>query len=143
MRKVAAILALVSLSIFAWTQEKVEDFRGIDWGTARSAFDFEENLISKGATESSTYYERDGEDLTIGTAMLENIFYVFDDRERFYKVVLNGTSQYNEDMEYILLQRFGKPDKRFRKNAKFVRMWNIGKVNIICNYSGSQIHDFG
>lgn len=145
MRILIMNILLVCAIATGWTQQQIEDFRGLEWGTQldAAAFDGDEeaaNMMQRATGENSTLYERNNEDLSIGTAILENIFYAFDDEERFYKVILNGESAYNEDMEYILTQRLGKPDKRFRKNTKFVRVWEVGDIDVI--FSEQRSKDF-
>lgn len=137
------LFIFISLSLQA--QEAVEDFRGLKWGTLFEEVSFDDtretNLIYRGGNgEIGKYYVRKDEDLTIGTVLLEDIYYVFDGQNRFYKVVINGKASANEDMEYVLQKRFGKADKRYRRSPKFIRRWEINDVNII--FSEQRSKDF-
>lgn len=142
MKKIKIIMLLLFATAIGWTQQEVEDFRGLAWNTPLEAVEFDNeadiDLIHRGRSATSNYYERRYENLTIGTAMLKNITYVFDENDLFYKVILSGDASVNEDMEYILLQRFGKPDKRLRKKTKSIRVWNIGEVDIILSEQKSK-----
>lgn len=142
MKKINIILLFLFATTIGWTQQEVSDFRGLAWNTPLEevAFDNEDkiDLIHRGRSATSNYYERRYENLTIGTAVLESIIYVFDENDAFYKVILSGSANANEDMEYILLKKFGKPDKRLRKNTKFIRVWNVGDVDVVLSEQRSK-----
>jgi len=122
-------------------QEAVKDFRGISWGTPRTDMPFElkkAGMRQRSELAGQSLYSRPGEDLTIGTATLKNIYYGFDEKQRLNLVVLEGTPESNEDMEYILQQRFGKADGRVRRRGKFTRGWSVGRVDIVFTESRSK-----
>lgn len=129
-----ALLLVFTVMSSSLAQKAVDDFRGLKWGVNLDDAQFknEENpkFIYRGGQEEK-YYVRANEDLSIGTALLENIFYVFDEQSQLYKVILNGKAHANEDMNFIINQRFGKADKRFRKNGNYIRIWRVGDVNVI------------
>jgi hypothetical protein len=135
------LVATAWLSCAALAQDPVLDFRDIEWGTARSDMPF---TLKKATPKrqpdfaGSDLYQRSGEDLTIGTARLKNIYYGFDEKGSFNKVVLEGNPDSNEDMEYILQQRFGKADGRVRRAGKFIRGWSVGRVDVIFTESKSK-----
>jgi hypothetical protein len=133
---------LISLSLTALrAQEAVKDFRGISWGTSRTDMPFElkkADMRNQPELADLSLYRRPGEDLTIGTATLKNIYYGFDEKQRLNLVVLEGTPESNEDMEYILRQRFGKADGRVRQGGKFIRGWSVGRVDVVFTESRSK-----
>lgn len=145
MRDYTLTLLFICVCLFAQAQEAVEDFRGLKWGTPFDEVEFNDDrdatLLYRGGNEEvGKYYVRRDEDLTIGTVLLDDIYYVFDGQDRFYKVVMNGKADANEDMEYILQKRFGRADKRYRRSPKYVRRWEVGDVNVI--FSEQRSKDF-
>ncbi|MEM1324386.1 MAG: hypothetical protein AAGI23_00450 [Bacteroidota bacterium] len=138
------LLTLWSLTTFAQSSSAVDHFRGVRWGTSFDQVAFGDgeraDLVYAASGADGKYYMRRNEDLTIGTALLENIYYIFDENDQFYKVIISGKAASNEDMEFILQQRFGKADKRYRKRPKYVRQWDAGDVVVI--FSEQRSKDF-
>jgi hypothetical protein len=129
------LLTSISCILSAQSTSSVDDFRGIKWGTTFEEVKFADgeraDLVFAASGADGRYYTRRNEDLTIGTALLEKIYYVFDGNNHFYKVIMSGDAASNEDMEFILQKRFGKADKRYRKRPKYVRQWHAGDVDIV------------
>ncbi|MDX1666287.1 MAG: hypothetical protein R3350_03615 [Saprospiraceae bacterium] len=126
-------------------QGNIEGFRGLQWGTHVDSVtihgeEVEMELYTTTDMNKEKLYRLEEEDLTIGTAELNDIYYVFDDQDRFFRVIINGKADYNEDMEFILQNKFGPADMRFRKNGKFVRNWTLKDVSLI--FEESRTKDF-
>jgi len=113
----------------------ITDFRGLEWGAPLDSVAFDEApnpvMMATLEAEDGKYYQRKNENLSIGTAELKNIFYVFDDNNRFYKVVIDGKRSANDDMEFILQQKFGPADDQLQKKYETVKLWNVGEADIV------------
>jgi len=126
----AATFSLFFLAAFSQTTS-VPDFRGIKWGThldsatiGNSTVNFLEDELG---TEPNSY-RIEGDDMSIGTAELQQITYIFNAKNRFIKVLMVGNEKYLPDMEFILSYKFGEPSNMRNFGYVSIKEWKVGDV---------------
>ena len=132
-RLTLSVLAILGVATIA-AQEPVADFRGLAWGTPleEATLDGKKVDLQYYTTiNNENYYYLPDDELEIGTAELQQIFYVFDEHKRFFKVVIDGKPESNEEMSFILAKRFGSPTTIRRRETKFISGWEIGSVDVL------------
>jgi hypothetical protein len=109
------VFGIILVGCFASTRPSAprpdpEGFREIKWGTEISALkDMEEVEQDESSGKDLVWYRRKGDNLTIGEAKLENIFYLFWMGE-FESVWIDVEGEENfETLKKELFERFGKP----------------------------------
>lgn len=116
-----------------------KDFRGIEWGTHFDSCMRNEQKInfnrSTEVAEKNAWFIAD-DDMMIGTVQLSNIYYIFNQNNRFTGVKLRGNRAQFGEMKYILTYKFG--DSELRDGPKgAVYFWNIDDVRIYLNKDDS------
>lgn len=109
------------------------DFRDITWGSHI------DSVYKDGAkvdfVKSTEYggknaYTISNDDMSIGTVVLRNIYYIFNDDDRFIGVIMIGTSKQFGEMKYILVNKFGQPHKEDETVSSKQFFWTIDDVRI-------------
>lgn len=109
------------------------DFRDIKWGShLDSVFrdSAKVNFVKSTNIEDKNAYTIAGDDMFIGTVHLKNIYYIFNDEDRFIGVYLVGDSKQFGEMKYILTSKFGQSSKTEESSATKHYYWNIDDVLI-------------
>lgn len=134
MKKVLTLtLVLLAGSLVGNAQKSanVPDFREIEWGAHIDSVFIDGEKINfvkiPEATESNSY-KIPKDKMKIGTVELEKLHYIFNEKDRFKKVFMQGEKDYLSDMEFILSYKFGKPSTV--RNLGYVKLkeWTVGNV---------------
>lgn len=109
------------------------DFRDIKWGEhIDSIYKGEVKVTFVKSTEygdKNAYIILD-DDMNIGTVLLSNIFYIFNEDDRFVGVIMMGQSKQFGEMRYILINKFGAPHKEDETVSSKKYFWTIDDVRI-------------
>lgn len=115
-------------------QDLNEGFRGLDWGTSVNELSSVEAMDSfkyMKKYNEDFYYKHINEDPKIGTANLENIFYVFNEDNKFHRVMINGYPESFVAMKTILNAKYGIPDKLIKKKTSKTWLWKLFGAEVI------------
>jgi hypothetical protein len=133
--KTLIICSLLLGSIGLHAQNPIDDFRGLEWGTKLSDVTFNEKEVQlefyAEINNQERWYYRNNDDLTIGTAAVDQIYYVFDEANRFFKVVINGKASSNEEMHTVIQQRLGGPTGYRQWDRKVISSWKMDQVTLL------------
>lgn len=126
-----AMMATLSLNLMAAEGDAVVDFRNITWGAHKDSivsdgkkleFVRDRNSLQKNA------YMIPGDELTIGSAKLNHIDYLFNEENRFYKVWMEGGFDQLETMEFILTYKFGDAKNESDVDGVHYKQWLVKDV---------------
>lgn len=109
-----AILSLFVVFNVQAQQDRVNDFRQIEWGShIDSIYRYGDKLEfvkvddkNKNGYGNAFYLENDVKE--IGSVETNKILYVFNDEDRFKKVIIEGDKSELEEMAFILDYKFGR-----------------------------------
>jgi hypothetical protein len=112
----------------------LSDFRDIKWGTHIDSV-FREDGTKTEFVKSTEYGDKNAyyipnDDLMIGTVVLKNLYYVFNDNGRFVGVVMMGDSKHTGEMKYILVNKFGQPGNTEEGASSKQYYWVVDDVRI-------------
>ena len=119
------------------------DFRDILWGSHIDSVVVDGQKVK--FTKSTEFgdknaYKIDGDDLMIGTVVLKNLYYIFNSNDRFIGVIMMGDSKQLGEMKYILVTKFGQPQKEENPVSGRQYYWTIDDVRIsLVNESINQL----
>ncbi len=138
MKYIFLMLAITGLSILnAQENDRIEGFRGIKWGhKIDSIYKNGEKIEFKtvelnNTIDDGTYTIIPGENKTIGSITLENIYYVFSKHDhRLHKVVLEGKKKDVEAMEFIVDYKYGKNENESKDDDKVSKQWIVHDVTM-------------
>ncbi|MCB0640272.1 MAG: hypothetical protein KDC44_01470 [Phaeodactylibacter sp.] len=125
----------------------LEGFRGLEWGTSIDTpiqFGKEEMPATFSSVKTSnehTYYTRENEDYTIGTAELELIYYVFDEYGHFCKAILEGQPDSYETMLFILEHKYGETPTQTKNTELSYKEWLLPNDCYVRFYENAD-HDY-
>jgi hypothetical protein len=123
--------------------EKVNDFRQIFWGAVKDSiwrdgtkveFKRDGNSLTKNA------YIIPNDNLTLGAVKLTNINYIFNDENRFYKVLITSDIKTYDEIFFILNYKFG--DYKNESNVDNVHyiQWLVKDVTFtLAKYENSRV----
>lgn len=151
MNKLLIILFFISTSIFPQLDLSAQNinphqriqFRNLPWGMPLDNFYVNGEKVTlkehkrKTTTDTFPYDFKDNvytlpkDKMTIGAAKLQRIYYVFDKKDRFNKVVLYGEGSNYADIDFILRHKFGKADYIETLDGVKVKNWNVGDVDFM------------
>lgn len=118
-------------------------FRNIDWGTPLDSFYIDGKKIElkkherNTLTESFEYdfwenvYTIPNDDMTIGAAEMERIYYVFDEKDRLYRIAMYGSGENYFDIGFILRSKFGNPNEVTYLDGEKSKTWTVGDVDFV------------
>ncbi len=142
----ACAISLVSVKAQSYTSSgdyTLDDFRKIRWGTHLDSV--VRNGMKVRFTKSTelgdknAYYIQD-DNMLVGTVALKALYYIFNDNDRFIGVIMTGESKQLGEMKYILVNKFGNPDKEENPVSGKQYYWNIDDVRVsLVNESINQI----
>lgn len=119
------------------------DFRDIVWGThIDSVVVNGQKLRFTKSTElgDKNAYYIEGDDMMVGTVVLKNLYYIFNSNDRFIGVIMIGESKQMGEMKYILVTKFGQPQKEENPVSGKQYYWTIDDVRIsLINESINQL----
>lgn len=104
-------------------------FRGLELGDEMSddrmvEMDGDMVQLEYHETEDNlSYYYLENDDLFIGTAKLEMIFYLFDKKGEFKGVQLEGKPKSKDAMLYILKDKYGQSPLYYKNSEVSYRKW--------------------
>lgn len=152
MKKNVSILLIVLLILAIFTpilfaeeikstfQNEPDGFRGLKWGDAPT-----EDMVcfGKSLIFQSTY-ERKGDKLGIGSAILDEIWYKFNYYNcQFYEAGSHFFSTDNYNILKVIFEgRFGKPTKSYEEYGSHVLQWTGEKTEIKLSYNSKQCEGF-
>ncbi len=128
-------LSLITLFIFSSLatlkaqDEQFTHFRGLEIGDYMYGNNLVmmdsgyEELVYHGTQDNIMYYFKEHEDLSIGTANLEMIFYLFDKDGKFRGVQFEGYPKSKDDMLFILENKFGKSPLYYQNKEVNYHQW--------------------
>jgi len=135
MKNLKIIVCLLMMPILSIGQLNIDDFRGAKWGQSMEEIQFEGNkdpkFVREGSSGPYTIYSIENDNYTIGTAKLSRIHYHFNQSGQFVRVIMEGSDEYNEDIESILSNRLPKPDKTILYQWEVIRTWEDDQVVVI------------
>lgn len=110
------------------------DFRDIKWGTHIDSVIREDGTRME-FVKSTEYGDKNAyyipnDDMMIGTVVLKNLYYVFNDNGRFVGVVMMGDSKHLGEMKYILVNKFGQPENTEEGASSKLYHWTVDDVRI-------------
>jgi len=128
----SAVFMLFFFVAFSQNDEKnVTQFRNIPWGAPKDSIyvngkklDFTKD---KNALTKNTYYVVN-DDMTIGNVRLTRVNYIFNDDDRFVKVLLEGPKEDAEQMRFILDYKFGAFKNESRVDNVSYKQWLVKDV---------------
>lgn len=130
-----AIVIFLLLPLSAQSQLNIDDFRGAKWGQTMDEIQFDHNknpvFIREGKSGPYTIYSLQNENHQMGTAKLKHIHYHFNKNGKFVRVIIEGSDEYNEDIESILANRLPPPDKTVLYQWEVIRTWEDDQVVVI------------
>lgn len=136
-------LIFTIFSIFSLSAQEVDGFRDITWQMPLdsviqlyNADDF--TLVD--TVDGESYYVLANDDMTIGTAKLTSIQYVFDKDQKFSKVVLVGDLENRRAMDFILKSKFGKTLTYVNAHGVRYKEWEVGNVDIIFSTTNDEVY---
>lgn len=109
------------------------DFRDIKWGVHIDSVykgEVKVNFIKSTQYGDKNAYSILDDDMHIGTVLLSNIYYIFNDDDRFVGVILMGSGKQFGEMRYILINKFGPPQKEDETVSSKKYFWTIDDVRI-------------
>lgn len=130
------LFLVLSLGIFAGAAQAqyiLDDFRGVKWGTHKDSCYRDGKKLAFTATQElgqKNTYTAAGDELTLGSVKLKNIYYIFTEEDLFERLVMkaNGKTDFR-DMKYILTYKFGDPQlKDLADGVQY--SWNVGGVRV-------------
>lgn len=135
---ISVIIFLTFIVLTSFSQNKsFDDFRGLKWGDSMIADNMVKinnsyiELSLQKEENNKSYYTLENEDLTIGTAELDMIYYVFDDGGEFCGLDIEGQPESKDDIIYILENKFGDSPIYIKNNEVRYRQWKTKNgVNI-------------
>lgn len=118
-------------------------FREITWGTHLDSVIKDGSKIkftkSTELGDKNAYYIED-DDMLVGTVMLKSLYYIFNDNNRFVGVIMTAESKQFGEMKYILVNKFGNPDKEENPVSGKQYYWSVDDVRVsLINESINQI----
>lgn len=134
MRFSAVIIALFSFYCvaFAQTEERITDFRDIYWGTSLDSTyrsGFKVNFTKDKTSPEQDAYSIPGDKMKIGSVDLNRVNYIFNDEDKFYRVLLEGPRSQTDYMTFIIEHKFGDYKKEIIDKTE-VRTWTVQDVKI-------------
>lgn len=131
--------------LFAQNFDPITDFRGLEWGTpveAATLGDMEAPDFDLVATVGQRQtYQLANDDLKIGTVLLEKIYYFFHEEAGFYKVILVGQSNQNDEMDALLVNRLGDKFETLLNATNAHMIWS-SKNGVYVDYEEQMSEDF-
>lgn len=135
---------LLTFNVTGQDVRPVEGFRNIEWGMSvdEIKLEAEDDPIFNLVQEYSNIkvYTTVEDDHTVGTVNLDEILYYFHDEAGFFKFVLSGNSDQNEEMDALLKNRFGNNFNNYIHEPHSHMIWDINGV--IVNYREQVSEDF-
>lgn len=134
------ILVLLLTLTVAIGQDPIEGFRDMKWGTsidkAKEMMDLNEQEVNGPVT----IYASPTDSHALGSLTLKEIYYFFHDEAGFYKVVLSGNGNENEEMDAILKNRLGRDYENIVNPSHTHKIWKVGDV--MADYKEQLSKDF-
>ncbi|MCS6935132.1 MAG: hypothetical protein NZM35_08295 [Chitinophagales bacterium] len=122
---------LCTFRLLAAEGDAVLDFRNVYWGVHRDScyrngtkvkFVEDKNSLLRNA------YAIPGDDKFIGAVKCDDILYLFNDENRFYKVYIKGDDEDIEQMKFILTYKFGDPKNEIFIDDRHIYEWLVKDV---------------
>ncbi len=113
-------------------QKEIKDITNFrDWNFGETIEEFKQSpvelILLKKKNDKKLYTIKD-DDLSVGPVELENIFYEFNSKNQFNKVVLESNVSQNESMEDLLYARLGMHSDQFINDYQTLRFWSLNNV---------------
>ena len=128
------VWALLCMAALQLNAQELEGFRGIEWGTSFDTpilFDQKPAEFTLVKTiDKHNYYTRANEDLTVGTAELELIYYVFNEYGHFCKVILEGQPKSFDTMLFILEHKYGETTTHEKTTELQYKEWTFEESSV-------------
>lgn len=130
------ILVATQLVVAQADAERIEGFRDITWGShVDSVFVNGEQVVFTPAAKvdllnGGKFYTIANDDLIIGSINLVNIYYVFSEDDRLYKVILEGKKADVEQMEFIVDYKYGTNVNEAVDDDKVSKQWIVSDVTL-------------
>ena len=113
-------------------KSEIEGFRDINWGTHKDSVvrDGQKITLAKSQDVNDTNaFTIPGEDMMVGTVMLQSINYMFDGSNRFSRLIMKGNSKDLGAMKYIINNKLSAPDVK-EVSGGFQYLWVTDDVRI-------------
>ncbi len=132
MKKFIMILLAVTIAYSSFGQaDKIPGFRDIEWGSKLDStyLDGAKVVFESAKTpKDPRAYVIKGDKMSIGNAVLSNVYYTFNEEGRFYKVTAIGSKKGLTDINFILRHKFGDALSTTSEGGVRMKEWAIGKV---------------
>lgn len=116
----------------------IEGFRDFKWGEHVDSIFRDGEKIEFTATKRNgeeekdgSYYTIKGDNMLIGNVVLNQIYYVFSEKDnRLFKVLMEGKKSDTEQMRFIVDYKYGESVNEAAKDDKVIKQWIIRDVYI-------------
>jgi hypothetical protein len=133
MKKLLLLVSILGIycSGFSAESQGVLDFRNIFWGTPKDSVWRDGKKLEFVKDRSSLIknaFQLPNDDMTIGAVKLDKVLYIFNDENRFYKVYIQGPSEQDEDIKFILTYKFGDFRNESFVDDSHIMQWLVKDV---------------
>lgn len=135
MKKIGSLVVMIVMVFTAFSQEVGSTkFRNLEWGAKIDSMyhkdgtkiDFIKDKYAVGAARNAYLIEND--DMFVGNVRLRKINYVFNDDNRFTKVLMEGAQDDANQMKFILTYKFGDYKNESRVDGITYYQWLVKDV---------------
>ena len=134
MRKISLLFILLAFVVLGFSQEQAStNFRAMQWGARIDSIFIKDTKVSFvkdknpiGSTRNAYVIEND--DLSVGNVKMNKIDYVFNEENRFTKVLMEGAQSDANQMKFILDYKFGVHKNESRVDGVTYYQWLVRDV---------------